>query len=214
MPYWAADKGGAGGGSESDAGDDDEETPPENDDQDPEDDDEFDQERAMATIRNQRAAEKELKKQLKETAKKLQAFEDAEAERAKAEMGELERAQSELAGLQEQYAETTATLNEYRLERAFGRVAAQEELAFANHQAREDAFALLDLSEVTINGEGAVDEKAMKKAVGDLKKSRPYLFVAEDDSGGLGTPPRGRTRLPAPKKPGLDDAPSRPLVQF
>lgn len=194
----------------------DEETPePEQEAPEPEEgdeEDEFDAERAMATIKNQRSAERELKKQLAAVRKQVEQFEAEEKKRERAKLSEIEKAQAELAEVQASHAETVALLNEMRLLMAFSRTAEVEGVAFANPQARQDAFALMDLSEITIDGEGQVDAKAMEKAIKALQKSRPHLFVEEEQEGGMGTPRRPSKRLPAPE--GKEERPLRPAVQF
>lgn len=186
---------------------------PEQDKGDEDDEDEFDAERALSTIRHQREVEIELKKQLTAVKKQLTQFEAAEKKRVQAEMTELEKAQEELATLQAQNAEAIAALNELRLVQAFNRTAeGMEGVAFANPQAREDAFQLLDLGDITIDDEGQVDGKALEKAIKALQKSRPHLFSEEKKDAGPGTP-RGRTRLPAPERKG-EEPQARPLVQF
>jgi DNA repair exonuclease SbcCD ATPase subunit len=93
FPIWllAADSGGAGSPPAGDppvnppAGDPPATTPPTDSDGEP-----FDKERAMATIRNLREQEKELKK----AQKRLAELEDAEAKRKGEQLTELEKAQA------------------------------------------------------------------------------------------------------------------------
>lgn len=223
---YSADKGGAGG-DPPDPPDEDEEDiedeADENGDEDPEDDDDddldlngdFDADRAMTTIRAQRQERRELRQQLSEARRGVKKLEAEEKARQRAEMDELERVKDELAELQAEHKETIATLKDYRLERAFNLVVAKEDLTFASPQAAEDAFALLDLEEITVD-DGEVDSRAMKKAVKALQLSREYLFTAQKP--GHGTPPRGRgATQPATTPPAGGDGgtePKRPRIDF
>lgn len=102
--------------------------------------------------------------------KDLKALQDAEAERKKSELSEVERAKQE-----KQEADTRAEKAEKELadqratiaaEKAFAAVVAKLNLGFFNDKAREDAFALMDMSKPT------EFENVIKK----LKEEKPYLF--------------------------------------
>jgi hypothetical protein len=135
----------------------------------------FDQERAMATIRNQREAERDLAKQLKALQRKVADYEKAEQERTDAEATELEKLQKQHTGLVEQYETLSTTHQRLQLRLAFDEAVEAEKLQFASPQARRDAFDLVDLSDA-IGDDGEVDGKALTKAVKALQDSRAYLF--------------------------------------
>jgi len=190
---------GAGNGGD---GDGDPEDPPDgdvgdddgDDDGDDEDgDDEFDKERAMATIRKQRAVEKAQAKELREAQKKLKALEAAEKKRAEAEMSELEKVQARVKELEQAEADAKSQAEAQALEvnekliKAEVRVVAGT-MGFVSPG---DAYQLADLADVSVDDEGEV--KGVEKALKALVKAKPYLVEAEN-KGGVGTPPRGGKR--------------------
>lgn len=102
--------------------------------------------------------------------KKLEAFELAEAERKKSELSEVERAKQEKQEADARAEKAEKELADQRAtiaaEKAFAAVVAKLNLGFFNDKAREDAFALMDMSKPT------EFENVIKK----LKEEKPYLF--------------------------------------
>jgi hypothetical protein len=131
---------------------------------------EFDQERAMATIRKQRESEKALAQQLKETKATLAKLEAAEKKRQAAELSEVERLQAENQDLAGQLQALEAERETLILRSAVEREASR--LGFHNPA---DAYGLADLSGVQVDdGEVSGVDKALKA----LAKERPYLIKA------------------------------------
>lgn len=107
----------------------------------------------------------------RDTAKKeLQRLVDAEAERKKSELSEIDRLklESEQATAKAEKAEKELADQRASIaaEKSFADVVAKLNLGFFNDKAREDAFALMDISKP------AEFENAIKK----LKEEKPYLF--------------------------------------
>jgi hypothetical protein len=121
------------------------------------------------------AARTALKKVNAESAsrrKKLAAFEEAEEKRQAAQLSETEKAQKAAQEWEDKHIALTAKLGTAQMRQAFYEEADEQKLAFVNPQAKRDAFALSDLTAVTM-GE---DETGMKEAVEALTKSHPHLF--------------------------------------
>ena len=118
-----------------------------------------------------RIENKELKTQLDEAMKSLKAIEDKDK-------SEVERATARVAELEAKQAEMEASLQKERIEKAF--LASNK---YAWHSP-DRALALVDLSEVNIDDDGAVS--GLDKALEKLAKSDPYLIKATDDAGGSG----------------------------
>lgn len=106
---------------------------------------------------------------------------EAEAKRAKELDGELARLREQTMSDQEKAiekakreatAEANKTFNS-RLVQAEVRAAAAGKLADP-----EDAIRFIDLSGIAIDGDGAVDKKAIEKELTDLLKARPYLAAS------------------------------------
>lgn len=107
--------------------------------------------------------------------KKVEAFEQAEADRKKSEMSEIDRLK-----LEKQEADTRAetAANETRnlkLQIAFEDAADELEVVFASKEAAKDAYTFLDKKIVGDDGAG------MKKAIEALQESKPYLFAESDE---------------------------------
>jgi len=132
------------------------------------DGEEFDAERALATIRQQRESERDLAKQLREARAELKKAAAAEEKRKRAEMDEVERLRTEAA-------EKDARLQalEQEMETLILRGAVERTAAALGFHNPEDAYGLADLAEITIeDGEVSGVEKALKA----LAKARPYLI--------------------------------------
>ena len=175
-----------GGGGDGDGGGDD-------DDEDDEDD-EFDRERAMATIRKQRALEKAQKKELADALKKVKALEAAEKKRSEAELSELELAQAKVVELEQAKADAESQAQAKALEVNEKLIKAEVRLVAGTmgFVSPGDAYQLAELADVSVDDEGEV--KGVEKALKALAKDKPYLLEGEKGTGGVGTPPRGGKR--------------------
>src|SRR5512139_3771081 len=190
------------------------ETPPEPEGDEQEEQKKWDPERAMATIRKLREAERTLSKSLKESQAELKKFQDAEEKKRQEGLSELEKARETLASQQDALGRAEDELRGLRLEGAFYRKAEDLSVAFASPQAKADAFELA-LPELT--GIDLADDKAGKeveKILKSLQEGRAYLFSAAAPAAkGPGTPPRrpGQTQ-PAPKPTGQTE--ERVVINF
>lgn len=109
-------------------------------------------------------------------------LEAADKARVAATQTETERLVAERDELKASREADVAALRELRIQNAF---------LSANTHAwvdMEDALRLADLSEVTIDEDGKVDGKALRKALDDLAKRKPHLVKAETSGA---TPPAG-----------------------
>lgn len=153
---------------------------------------EFDKDRALATIKAQRAAEAKINKELTAARKELKKFQDAQKAAEDAEKSELTKAQEALAAKEAELKTSQQTIQALRLKQEFQLAAAKLKLAFASPQAQEDAWDLADLDAVTMDEAGKVT--GMEDALKALQKSRPYLFGNGEDGDKKGTPPRDKNR--------------------
>ena len=129
---------------------------------------EWDQARALETIRQQRASEKALEKALKEAKGQLTKLEAAEKKRQQSEMDEVERLKTE----RDELASRLQALEQER-EELILRSAVEREASKLGFHDPADAFGLADLADVQVDG-GEVD--GVEKALKALAKARPYLL--------------------------------------
>lgn len=122
---------------------------------------------------------------------KLAAFEEADAMRRAAELSEVEKLQEALKAAQSQASEAQAQVVTMQKQRAFFAAADKTKLKWASEKAKQDAVALLDLSEY--------DADDMEKAATALAEDRPYLFKAPKGTPDIDARKRG-TETPASKQ--------------
>lgn len=147
------------------------ETPPEQEQQ--EQSGEPTREALQADLANAQAALKRVNAESAKRRKLLEAHEKAKAEREKAELSEVEKAQVQAKEWEDKHKTLTAELDAARMRQAFYDEADVQKLAFANAQAKKDAFTLADTSGV-VTDEGELT--GMDAAVKALTKSHPHLF--------------------------------------
>lgn len=169
----------------------------------------FDQVRAMNTIKQQRQAEKDLKKQLSEARTALTKYQEADKAKQDAEKSELQKAQERLAKLEADYSEAQSLLAGYKLQNSFYSASNRLGFNWISQQAKEDAFALLDLETVDLDEVNEHGEpKALETSLRALKKSRPYLFAPDSDD--LGTPVKeGKPKIQVNKNAKVESPPIR-----
>lgn len=83
-------------------------------------------------------------------------------------------------------AEATAKTAQERANKALLKAAFFVKAKEAGAVNADDAFALANLSEVTVSEEGVVDDKLLDEAVKKLAKAKPYLFSQGDKGGAWG----------------------------
>ena len=158
----------------------------------------------MGKVRSEERKRVAEKTRAELTAAQQKAADEAEAKRL-AEQQEYQK----LAAKHEKTATETAAqledaqaeIRRYRLEGAFRREVAAQELVFADPQAADDAFRLLDLGGVEIDDDGQV--VGMDAAIKSLHDTRAYLFsqpqpigagINASDGRGPGAPPDPKQR--------------------
>lgn len=137
---------------------------------------EFDAERAKATIQKLREHEKRAMKLEKDAIalqKKLAQYEQAEAERKKAEMTEADRLKAELEQANAHAQAVAEEMVTLRIRQAMFTQAAK--MGFHNP---DDAYLMADLSGVELGDDGEV--AGVETALKDLVKARPYLAKSEN----------------------------------
>lgn len=120
---------------------------------------------------------RELRRANRESAsrrKRLEELEAAEEERKQTAMTDLDRAKQEAEDWKKKYEGLAGSLNALRRQTAFYEAVDGLGLAFANAQARKDAYVLADFSEVDVAEDGTVE--GVEAVVKALQRSRPYLF--------------------------------------
>lgn len=150
------------------------------------DGEEFDKDRALATIKNQRESEKALKAQVKQLQADLKVFQDKQKEEDEKKLSEQQKTEKKLTEATEKLAKLEAENTKLILRQEFALAVDEAGYSFVNAQAEKDAFAFLDGVEVKDS-----EVKGMKEAVKKLYESRPYFF-AGDEREAPGTPPRGK----------------------
>ncbi|MEK4910568.1 phage scaffolding protein [Niallia sp. FSL M8-0099] len=147
----------------------------------------FTQEEMNEILAKRLKREKEKQAELDEKLKKLEAYEQAEEERKKAEMSEIERlaAEREEAAKKAEEAEEQAKKAQ---EAANKRIVDTEIKSIAralNANDLNDVLALLDKSVIEVDEDGNV--KGAEEAVKALKEAKPWMFkpaIGADASGG------------------------------
>lgn len=134
---------------------------------------------------------KEINERLKAAEKRAAELETADKQRQKAALSEVDRLKAEAAEAKALADKHAGKVRELSLRQVFRDEAEAQKLKFATAQAAADAFALLDAEGIEINEDGNV--KGMDKALKELAKLRPYLFVREqpasnDAAAGMGRP--------------------------
>lgn len=147
----------------------------------------FDKDRAMATIKQLRAFEKEAQAKIK----RLEAFETAEKTRKEAEMSEADRLKAELKDIKAQHTQATAQLQEARVKDAARNAAAALSLTF-NPGALEDAVKLGVFADLEFTEDGK--PKGMNDALKQLQKERPHYFAAQPSSADIGATAKGKAQ--------------------
>ena len=132
--------------------------------------DDFDKDRAMATIKQLRAFEKDAKAKIK----RLQEIEAAEEERKSADLSELEKTRKALEKLQVEHATAQTQLARARIKDAAQATATAQGMTFAPG-ALDDALDLGKFADLTIGDDGRV--KGMTDHLRLLQKERPHYFV-------------------------------------
>lgn len=120
---------------------------------------------------------KELQRVNRESAarrKRLEELEAAEQQRQQAQLTDLDRAKQEAEGWRKRFEELSGNLTALRRQTAFYEAADGLGLAFANAQARKDAYALADFSAVDVAEDGTVT--GVEAVIKALQQTRPYLF--------------------------------------
>ena len=117
-----------------------------------------------------KAALKKANAEAAERRKQLKAYETAEQERKEAEMSEQEKLKAKLAEVEARAKAAEAQMDTMRKQTALYAAVEAKGLSWASEQARRDAVALLDLSEL--------DDDGMEDAIKALQTDRPYLFKA------------------------------------
>jgi len=117
-----------------------------------------------------KAALKKANAEAAERRKQLKAYETAEQERKEAEMSEQEKLKAKLAEVEARAKAAEAQMSTMRKQTALYAAVEAKGLSWASEQARRDAVALLDLSEL--------DDDGMEDAIKALQTDRPYLFKA------------------------------------
>jgi len=117
-----------------------------------------------------KAALKKANAEAAERRKQLKAYEQAEQERKEAEMSEQEKLKAKLAEVEARAKAAEAQMSTMRKQTALYAAVEAKGLSWASEQARRDAVALLDLSEL--------DDDGMEDAIKALQTDRPYLFKA------------------------------------
>lgn len=120
---------------------------------------------------------KELQRVNRESAarrKRLEELEAAEQQRQQAQLTDLDRAKQDAEGWKQKYEALSGQLAGLRRQTAFYEAADGLGLAFANAQARRDAYALADFSDVDVAADGTVS--GVEGVLKALQQTRPYLF--------------------------------------
>lgn len=117
-----------------------------------------------------KAALKKANAEAADRRKQLKAYEQAEQERKQAEMSEQEKLKAKLAEVETRAKAAEAQIDTMKKQQALYAAVEALGLTWASEQARRDAVALLDLSEL--------DDDDIAEAIKDLQKDRPYLFKA------------------------------------
>ena len=126
-----------------------------------------------------RVENKALKTQLEEALKQLKSYDDKDK-------SEVDKATARVTELEALVAQQEESLQQERIHTAF---LASNKYTWHNS---ERAMSLVDLSEVTIDDDGAVS--GLDKALEKLAKSDPYLIKSSEDGG---SPKGGPTGTPA-----------------
>lgn len=116
---------------------------------------------------------RELNRESAERRKKLEAFENAEAERKQAEMTEVEKANAKAKAAEEEQARLAKENQALKLQRAFEDKVRDAKLEFRNSLAAKDAFNAL----VELMGK---DTEITDEHIKTLSKDRDYLFSKSD----------------------------------
>ncbi len=132
----------------------------------------FDKERALETIRKQRASEDALTKENKRLAKIVEEHDKSEKARRDAELSETEKLKNQIAEKDAALQTLQNDLKTWRIRQAVEREATA--LGFQNP---EDAYLLADMSGVAIGEDGKVT--GAKEAIEKLAKARAYLLKTE-----------------------------------
>jgi predicted RNase H-like nuclease (RuvC/YqgF family) len=175
--------------------------------------DEFDKERALSTIRKQRAAEKELRAKAKALEDRLAKFEAQERQAQERDLSELDKTRKALEALTAKHSEAVETAQALRLQMDFGRTAAKLGIKWASAQAQDDALELADMEGVEIGADGKV--VGLDVVIKQLQKDRPYLFSSIEQAGEKrpsGTP--AGQRKPAAATQNGNQEPAAPLTSL
>lgn len=148
-----------------------------------------------------------LRKQLKDAQQRLNAADQAAADKQKAEMTEIERYKAEAEQHKRDAEETRNRLAETRKHHAFKLAATQAGAIDVNA-----ALKLADLSTLDFDGDQVIGVDAALKS---LKKASPYLFGAHPVSSGSGggNPSSGAPALTPDKVRGMNRAQLAELEQ-
>lgn len=147
------------------------ETPPADAQQETPQGDEFDKERAMATIKNLRAVEKQAKKD----AKQLKTLLEAEDKRKKSEMDETERLKAEASEWKEKHDAREESQKRDRMRYAVESEARKQKVLA---EAVTDVYALIDQSAIEFNDAGDPESKDVEKAVKSILSTRKHMTQA------------------------------------
>ncbi len=132
----------------------------------------FDKERALETIRKQRASEDALAKENKRLAKIVEEHDKSEKARRDAELSETEKLKNQIAEKDTTLQALQNDLKTWRIRQAIER-----EATVLNFQNPEDAYLLADMTGVEISEDGKVT--GAKEAIEKLAKARTYLLKTE-----------------------------------
>ena len=131
----------------------------------------FDKERALETIRKQRASEEALTKESKRLAKIVSEYEAKEKKQKEAQLSEVDQLKAQLAEQVAANAQIQNDIRQSKLRAAIERAAGLQ--GFVNP---EDAWKLADLSGLEMGEDGKV--KGLEEALKEILKTRPYLTAA------------------------------------
>jgi len=145
-------------------------------------------EQALLELANVRKALKDANSEAAERRKKLEAYEAKEHAEAEAKKTELQKANDRAQEAETQRLQAIQQLESIQqkvdalvLRREFSRAASEAKIVFANPQAEEDAYALLDKSKITKDEKG--NFVGLVDAVKATIANRPHLIPQR-----LGTP--------------------------
>lgn len=155
------------------------------------DGDDFDKDRALATIRKLREAEREgkaTKKQLDDALARLKAIEDKD------------KSETERAAAQAQEATAKLTAAEQRAQDLAIRLAVERAARKLDFIDEDDAYRLIDRSAVEMDASG--DPQNVEGLLKDLAKAKPHLVKSENGSNGTtrSVPATGRANGTQPSR--------------